>query len=160
MRLVLVWYVGLNPLQVQTKLISAILFFIAFAGLNPLQVQTKLQVQEELLGVYIFVSIPYRYKQNFFKRLTNFNCTNTSQSPIGTNKTHMNFQQFASQHKESQSPIGTNKTQFVAVLGIYIGLSLNPLQVQTKPLIYKRYKEHTELSQSPIGTNKTLNHLS
>ena len=54
-----------------------------------------------------------------------------------------------------QSPIGTNKTLNLFKNCLVKLKSFNPLQVQTKRIVWSPKKMQEKLFQSPIGTNKT-----
>ena len=98
---------SLNPLQVQTKRISACSGYIDMLSLNPLQVQTK-QAQKHRLKSVKIVSIPYRYKQN-----------ENSSKCSGLKASCLNPLQVQTKHAQKMEKH----------LNFY---RLNPLQVQTK----------------------------
>ena len=128
---ILIW--SFNPLQVQTKRFSDMLYWAFVTSFNPLQVQTKpkgletwfivsiwkrfnpLQVQTKLRQkvmiqvICLNVSIPYRYKQNFDtffapELLTKVSIPYRYKQNIPNNLLpYVPFGLF-------QSPIGTNKT--------------------------------------------------
>ena len=58
----------------------------------------------------LWVSIPYRYKQNFGSVVILYATYVMFQSPIGTNKTGKVYSYDIPDYNKFQSPIGTNKT--------------------------------------------------
>ena len=74
----------------------------------------------------IWVSIPYRYKQNTPSVLGVWLKKKLSQSPIGTNKTNV-LGMSDDGVDLSQSPIGTNKTKIEIPLKTNEFAGLNPL---------------------------------
>ena len=120
-----------NPLQVQTKRNAESPILLGFLRFNPLQVQTKLSLGSGGIKE-IFVSIPYRYKQNFLESSASSDMSSRF-NPLQV-QTKRGQRGFRNLHFASfQSPIGTNKTAH-------------------GDIVYCRAVEF----QSPIGTNKTV----
>ena len=148
-----VWWLFQSPIGTNKTIMRA---FEVKDGesFNPLQVQTKLLMNCFVQIAMLFVSIPYRYKQNRLER-TVLLFVNAVSIPYRY-KQNSRIDGKSTKQNTFQSPIGTNKTNKRGGSPSKGTFRLNPLQVQTKLIVvsiavYDALKQF----QSPIGTNKT-----